>query len=365
MDAQPSTERPAEPLPIPVAPADDGPTELVSETWRLTVEAFPTPQRQETPAETAPAEDEPAEEAHAAPAEPAAAAADPAPGADSLVLDSPADATLILSRSEVEAALGLGAAPDGGAQYELAEPGTGTDESFAEALAADAAGGREFEIEEPAPKIPEPAAAEPLAPAPPLDLAEGGEAETVEAGAADLEATSEDEAGQTGEIPREVVVRALGGTREEAARPEAAPPSPPGPEATAPSGSPGVVEASPPPEDPIADLERAITRFNHLHRVLYRAIRSEVGAGAANFIHACRVGLAADQGEIFQGSRLLPDGTWDPEGLRQAVRERTEHGVWSGFEGLLARELEMLRPQIDEARAQALREQLGELERIS
>jgi hypothetical protein len=279
------------------------------------------------------------------------------------VLDSPAAATLVLSRSEVEAALGLSKPPDGGAQFELAEPGSGTDVPFAEMIAADAAGGREFEIGEPAPEPPEPMAEETSAPEPPFEIAREADPLPPEVPPATLEPPQLDDAETTGEIPREEVERVLG-----AAPDEPAPVAPVAPEeAPAPPASASADEAGEPDgelgDGPIADLDRAITRFNQLHRVMYRAIRSEVGAGAANFIHACRVGLSTGHGTLFEGSRLLPDGTWDPEGLRRAFRERCVNEPWSDLESLLEREIEMLRPQIDDARAQALREQLSELRR--
>jgi hypothetical protein len=167
---------------------------------------------------------------------------------------------------------------------------------------------------------------------------------------------------QTGEIPAEEVARAVGVAPADAgpAAAEARPPE----EASAPVPE-TALDATIPADDPIADLDKAISRFNQVHRVLYRAIRAEVGAGTANFIQACRFGLTNGQSELFAGARLLPDGTWDPDGLKKTLKERRESEPQSGLERLLDREFEMLKPQIGEARTTALHEQISVLRRSS
>ncbi|MCH7781403.1 MAG: DUF4388 domain-containing protein, partial [Acidobacteria bacterium] len=59
--------------------------------------------------------------------------------------------------------------------------------------------------------------------------------------------------------------------------------------------------------EPPADLEKMILRFNAMQRLVYRTVRSEVGAGAANFIRAC---CDEDTPNIVEDTELQSDGTW-------------------------------------------------------
>ncbi len=335
----PPAEVCAGPGAIQVAPPEEAPSEVVSDVWKLTEEAFPAP---------------PSDDARPADAGENANAVPP--------LDSPADATLIVSRAEVEAALGLSAPFQEGAQFELAAPGSGTDEPFAEAAAMDGAGGREFEIGEPVPEAPEPEAMPTGEPEPSFELAAAAGARLVEPAQAESAPAEVPEAEQTGEIPAEEIARAIGAAPADAVPAAAAAKAPEEAKSPVPTAAEPVADTN---ESAIADLDKAIGRFNQLHRVLYRAIRAEVGAGTANFIQACRFGLTNGQSELFAGARLLPDGTWDPEGLKKSIRDRSESEPWSGLERLLDREFEMLKPQIGEARTRALHEQISELRRSS
>ncbi|MBZ5637686.1 MAG: DUF4388 domain-containing protein [Acidobacteriia bacterium] len=370
---------------IPVSPPEETSPEVVSETWRLTGEAFAaSPHEELEPPATGEAAcavrtTEACGDAagpRSEPAEPQEGAAPSAP--EAFALDSPADATLALTRDEVETALGLAPATRHEEEFELAEPGTGADGPFADAVTEDAAGGREFEIGEPAPEASEPEPATSGDAGPSFELAAEDTPPRREEPISETSTPEFPDPESTGAIPPEDVARAIGTLAEEG--PAAAEPAPQEAETrceafTAESGraeseaapetpAAAPVETPEPEHDspgPLAELDRAIGRFNQLHRVLYRAIRSEVGAGAVNFIHACRGGLDGGQGELFAGSRLLPDGSWDPEGLKKAMRERRVNEPWPRLQRLLDRELEMLRPQIDETRIKALHEQLSEL----
>jgi hypothetical protein len=339
---------------VSVAAVDEA-AEVVSEPWRLTEEAFPAPPRPEASA----AEEESS-------AETSDASDDSVPA-----LDSPADATLVLTREEVEAALGLSRPTCEAADFELAEPGSGADMVFEKMLDADVAGGREFEIGEPTPEVSDFEGAPFSGTEPALEMAPPGTDEHVRpeeivaaassnesADPCDSEAADIPSAEAEAVVEEPVEVRAADAVPAEA---EAAVEEPVEVRGT------DVASAEPEAavENPIVDLEGAIVRFNQLHRVLYRAIRAEVGAGAANFIQACRGGLGEGLGELFETSRLLPDGTWEAEGLKKGIRQRSVREPWSRLERLLDREFEMLRPQIGEARVKALHDQMSELRRSS
>ena len=114
--------------------------------------------------------------------------------------------------------------------------------------------------------------------------------------------------------------------------------------------------------DPPQDLEHSITRFNAMQRLVYRSIRSEVGAGASNFVRSCGGRLDARLGDLFSDVRLQTDGAWDPGDLRRAVVELRVDEPWDGFQRLLDEEIERLRVHIGEARASSLRERLAALD---
>jgi hypothetical protein len=95
-------------------------------------------------------------------------------------------------------------------------------------------------------------------------------------------------------------------------------------------------------------LDADITRFNARQRLLYRSIRAEVGAGAANFVRSCRI-------HPFAEAELSPDGTWDPEIVRQSS------AAPEALERLLEAQIERLTQHIGASRAQALRDQMRNL----
>jgi hypothetical protein len=114
--------------------------------------------------------------------------------------------------------------------------------------------------------------------------------------------------------------------------------------------------------EPPDDLEALIARFNAMQRVIYRSIRSEVGAGATNFVRSCGGNLEHNFGDVFAKVDLQPDGAWDPGGLRQVIVDQRLDRPWDGFQRLLDQEIDKLRIHIGEARATGLLERLGAIE---
>jgi hypothetical protein len=113
---------------------------------------------------------------------------------------------------------------------------------------------------------------------------------------------------------------------------------------------------------PPSDLEASITRFNAMQRVIYRSIRSEVGAGATNFVRACGGSLGDRFGEVFAAVELQSDGAWDAGRLRQLLLEHRVERPWDGLKRLLDQEIDKLRIHIGEARANSLQERLESIE---
>ncbi len=110
---------------------------------------------------------------------------------------------------------------------------------------------------------------------------------------------------------------------------------------------------------PPDELDRDIARFNAVQRIVYRTVRAEVGAGAANFIRSCCSSSDGTPAEPVHGAELLADGSWDAEGLRSAVQDARIEQPWDAYHELIQREIEILRAHIGEARAAEL-EQLIE-----
>jgi hypothetical protein len=112
---------------------------------------------------------------------------------------------------------------------------------------------------------------------------------------------------------------------------------------------------------PPDDLELQIARFNARQRVIYRTIRAEVGAGAANFIRSCTGRVARQGTDPFSGAELQADGSWDVESLRRVCRELQIDDPAPDYERVIDAEIEALSVHIGERRAHALREQVERL----
>jgi hypothetical protein len=112
--------------------------------------------------------------------------------------------------------------------------------------------------------------------------------------------------------------------------------------------------------EPPADLDLSISRFNAMQRLVYRTVRSEVGAGAANFIRSC---FDEDAGpNPIEGTELHSDGTWDSEGLRRQVVEHRIEAPWELYRQLIDRELDVLRTHVGEAKIVELLRQVEKVD---
>lgn len=119
------------------------------------------------------------------------------------------------------------------------------------------------------------------------------------------------------------------------------------------------VEPGLPAFEPPEGFDGAIASFNARHVVLFRALRAEVGAGAANFVRSCRGALEGGFAAMFESADLRADGSWDPEGLKRAVIAHRIANAPEGFQRLLDDELQRLRAHLGESRAAALADQLS------
>jgi len=170
----------------------------------------------------------------------------------------------------------------------------------------------------------------------------------------------EDEFGETAPAPPAVVERAA---------PPAADAAPSLPLVDA-ADVPDESEAEPPAPRPAAaeeggPVEEVIVRFNALHREVYRAVRAEIGAGAVNFVRSCCARLACGSADPLARVRLLQDGSWDVEGLRDVLRELRIEDPTPAFRQLLDVEFGSLLPHLGQARAAELRRSLDQLQPAS
>jgi hypothetical protein len=336
---EPIPEPAAEPTPIALSEADES-AEIISEPWRLAGERPP--------------EDRPAATPAVLP-----------------MIDSPADATPALSRDEVEASLRSTEA-DVLPKFELGEPGTGL-----EGMQVDIAPspqGRDFEMDEPAvPVVPDHAVDDRAAgEAPPIDplpvaLSEAPREELVERihdpepEAAPMPAPQAERAPDpvvrplelesTAQIRREDIEAALHRSSDEGSSDRAPAPAPEAAPPAAPEAQAGW--------EPPVGLESAIASFNARHVVLFRALRAEVGAGAANFVRSCRSSLGEGHAAMFATAELQADGSWDPEGVKRSVVEHRIGDAESAFRELLDQEIDLLRVHLGAKRVAALTEQLA------
>jgi hypothetical protein len=294
-----------EPEAIPVSEADSS-AEVISEPWRL-------------------AALRPTEEPKA-----------PEPESILFQIDSVDDAPIEVTGNEVEAP--IDAKDDGLPRFEIGEPGTGIED---------------MKIDLPPAALTAEVAAEPEPAAEPVPLPID-EAPAIEP--ADLD--------HTVRVSREELEAAL--------KPAAVPPEPPAPmEPPKAEEPPAIVEppviAEPPKMveeptfEPPADLDGVIASFNARHVILFRALRAEIGAGAANFVRSCRGALDEGLSELFASAELRADGSWDPEGLKGAIVAHRIANAGAGFETLLEGELRRLRAHLGEARAAALADQLASI----
>ena len=356
--------------PIPLSSADES-AEIVSEPWRLAAEKAPegyTPRRseveaeepaQETVLEMPPADEQMAEapvvEAIAYESPAAEPVAPEEPPAEAIPYETPATEEI----APEEPAFAMADAPvpeepppapvdDGLPRFELGAPGTGLEDMKVD-MRPDA--GRELEMDAPG--------VEPAAPDEVVQEVVPDPTPEPSASFADLAAeleTSALEAGRTMRIAPEDVDAALRPSRPEAVVPAEPPAAPVVPHDEPQAALPAPTASS---WEPPATLEGEIAGFNARHVILFRALRTEVGAGAANFVRSCRASLPNGYSEIFATAELRADGSWDPDALKKAIVERRLDDAGTGFRQLLDREMDRLRVHLGEKRASAIAGQLA------
>jgi hypothetical protein len=111
-------------------------------------------------------------------------------------------------------------------------------------------------------------------------------------------------------------------------------------------------------EGPRDAQDLMIEKFNSMHRIVYSAVRTEIGAGAVNFVRSCCGKFKDDVPDLLEGVELQADGSWDPKALKNVIVELKIEDPWSAYEQLLDREFVLLAPHLGQARAEKLKERI-------
>ena len=219
---------------------------------------------------------------------------------------------------------------------------------------------------------------------------------------------------RTLEVPREVVERALAGdvpafpeepvtgeppptepAVEEPVEPPASPaeePSAEGPEGPV-AGEPGDVEEPPPTEpvveepaeppapvseeappvepaggeavrgpvpEPSPEVFAEVDRFLARHRVVWRALRLEIGAGVRNFVLTCQRNLGV-AGDLFEGLEPGAEGGYDRDELARRLAARPFLEPRQALDDLVETEIRMIRGLVHPASLQEIEKGLSEI----
>jgi hypothetical protein len=110
------------------------------------------------------------------------------------------------------------------------------------------------------------------------------------------------------------------------------------------------------------DVDDVIERFNAMHRIVFLAVRSEVGAGATNFIRSSCARAAEKAPDPVEGVGLHPDGSWDVDGLKRVISAEGIDDPWVVYQGVLDEEFVALHPLLGSARADELKQKIWEIQ---
>jgi hypothetical protein len=121
-------------------------------------------------------------------------------------------------------------------------------------------------------------------------------------------------------------------------------------------------EEAPPQWEVPAGVEDVILRFNAMHRLVFRAVRTEIGAGAANFVRSCCEKIPAADPDPLEGVQLHSDGSWDIDDLKRVIVEKSIDDPWPTYQAVLDQEFVSLQPHLGKVRAGELKQQIWEIE---
>ena len=110
------------------------------------------------------------------------------------------------------------------------------------------------------------------------------------------------------------------------------------------------------------DVDEIIERFNAMHRIVFRAIRAEIGAGAVNFVRSCCGDMTGKAVDPVAGVDLYVDGSWDADGLKLVVVEKRIEEPWPVYQAVLDREFVTLLPILGESQAAQLKQRIWEVQ---
>ncbi len=163
------------------------------------------------------------------------------------------------------------------------------------------------------------------------------------------------------EAPPEPAAPAEEPAREEAAASaeESAAGEPVTEEAPAAPGEPPVGEApAEPAAEPTPELLAEVDRFLARHRVVWRALRLEIGAGVRNFVLTCQRNLAV-AGDLFEGLEPGGEGDYDRDELARRLAARPSIDPRAALDDLVETEIRMIRGLVHPASLQEIEKGLA------
>jgi hypothetical protein len=120
-------------------------------------------------------------------------------------------------------------------------------------------------------------------------------------------------------------------------------------------------EPEPEPEEELSpEGEVAIRRLNTVHRVVYRTLRAEIGAGAGNFVRSSLTACPRSVQRALDGVELAADGAWSVDGLRRAARASGLDDPRAPYFDFVTCEIDRLQEFLGEEKIRSLRRRIEE-----
>ena len=118
--------------------------------------------------------------------------------------------------------------------------------------------------------------------------------------------------------------------------------------------------AGEPAPEPTPELLAEVDRFLARHRVVWRALRLEIGAGVRNFVLTCQRNLAV-AGDLFEGLEPGGEGDYDRDELARRLAARPSLDPRGALDDLVETEIRMIRGLVHPASLQEIEKGLAEI----
>ena len=134
----------------------------------------------------------------------------------------------------------------------------------------------------------------------------------------------------------------------------------PAPVPPVPDEPPPAPEGEAPGTAPSPELLAEVDRFLGRHRVVWRALRLEIGAGVRNFVLTCQRNLAV-AGDLFDGLEPGPEGEYGRDELARRLAARPALDPRRALDDLVETEIRMIRGLVHPASLREIERGLAEI----